>query len=70
MTPDTRNGSAQKIALQIQEVLLEVGERFPLGDIVGEFVEETQPVLAVLPVGETGHHDGNLKPKSAMDKGG
>ena len=57
MTPDTRNGSAQKIALQIQKVLLEVRERFPLGDIVGEFVEVTQPVLAVLPVGETGLHD-------------
>ena len=57
MTPDTRNGSAQKIALQIQEVLLEVRERFPLGDVVGKLVEVTQPVLAVLPVGETGLHD-------------
>ena len=53
MAPDTRDGAAQEIPLEIQQMLFEVRERFPLGDVVRELIQVTQPILPVLPVGET-----------------
>jgi len=58
MPTDTGDGPAQKIALEIEKMFLEIRQCLSLGDVVGEFVEVTQPVLAVLPVGETGRHKG------------
>ena len=53
MPTDTGDGSAEKIALEVEKMFLEIGQGLTLGDVVGEFVEVAEPVLPVLPVGET-----------------
>ena len=52
MTPDTRDGAAEEIPLEVEQVFLEIRKGFSLGDVVGEFVEVAEPIFAVLPVGE------------------
>ena len=52
MPTGTGDGSAEKIALEIEKMFLEIRQGLTLGDVVGEFVEVTEPVFPVLPVGE------------------
>ena len=60
MPTDTGDGSAEKIALEVEKMFLEIGQRLPLSDVVGEFIEVAEPVFPVLPVGETDFWHGSL----------
>ena len=60
MPTDTGDGPAEKIALEVEKMFLEIRQGLTLGDVVGEFVEVTEPVFPVLPVGETDFWHGSL----------
>ena len=59
MSTGIRDQPGAKIPIEIFQVLLQIIHAASLRGIVGKLVEITDPVFAVLPVGETkGLHDG------------
>ena len=70
MTPDTRDGAAEEITLEIEQMVLEIRKGFSLGDVFGEFVKVADPIFAVLPVGEADRgHSGSLSGGTGLSRG-
>jgi len=44
--------AGREVPIQISKVLLQIIEILSLGEVFGKFIEEPNPMISILPVGE------------------